>query len=130
MKFTLIVATAAIGLFAGSAFAGEGAGDPFPFRAAGVTTVTTGRAALPGGLDDPYPFRANSSPSISAQMLPTNGSEGGLETLNSLPKGAEIGTVAYAHQQSVRNYFQAQAAAHAATARVIQHPRIPAPTNG
>ena len=129
MKFTLIVATTAIGLFAGSAFAGEGAGDPFPFRAPGVTTVTTGRAVLPSGLDDPYPFRANSTSDNSTMLAPSNGSEGAVQSLNSLPVGAEVGTVGYAHQQNVRNYFQAQAA-RAAAARMAQQPARATPTNG
>ncbi len=113
MKTVLFAAAAVLALSAGTAFAGEGAGDPFPFRAPGVTTVTTGRAQLPGGLDDPFPFRADGTvmtQAVTSRTFPTNGAEGGIDSVNSLPAGSENGTAAYAQSQRVQQYLASRAA--------------------
>ena len=49
-------------------------------------------------------------PVMSGQVLPPNGSEGILQTANSLPPGFMIGTPEYAYAQSVQRYFAARAA--------------------
>ena len=98
MRFTLLAATiAAAGMIAHAAYAGEGNGDPFPFRAPGVTTTFNGYKALPPGLDDPYPFRAPGqavSQSDRDRMAPAPGSQAPVQSANSLPVGFEDGPAA------------------------------------
>ena len=133
MKVTLVAVVTALSLTSGIALAGEGAGDPFPFRAPGVVTYTTGRAVLPNAATDPYPFKAEGTvmtPSMSQQVLPTNGSQGAVQSVNSLPVGFENGTGASAHRASVQQYFQAQAARQAAVRVIAQHRSGGAANNG
>ena len=122
MKLVVFAAIATLGLSAGSAYAAEGGGDPFPFRVPGVTTVTTGMAVPSGANDDPFPFRANGiliTKAMSDRVLPTNGAEGSVQSANSIPPGANSGTGAYAENQTVQRYFQAQRTQ--AVARMAQH---------
>ena len=132
MKKVLIIAgVAGLSLATLPAFAGEGAGDPFPFRAPGVVTVTTGRADLPGANTDPYPFHAIGTlitAPMSEQSLPTNGAEGTVQTANSLPLGFEKGTAAYARVASAQKYRAAQLANR--VARLAQHETDVAPYKG
>ena len=131
MKIILFTAAAALSLSAASAIAGEGNGDPFPFRTPGVMTITTGRAILPGATDDPYPFKADGiliTPAMANQVLPTNGSEGAVQSVNSMPLGAEVGTPSYAYNWSVQTYFAARDA-RAAT-RLAKRQSAATPPNG
>ena len=128
MKILITAAVAGLGLAMATAHAGEGNGNPFPFRAPGLVTTTTGRAVLPGGSTDPYPFRGNSSAMLSDGAMPMNGSEGGVETANSLPRGFEKGTAAYAQTQSMQRYRAAQIATKAAL--VAQHQQAVPPYKG
>ena len=59
-------------------------------------------------------------PSLAGDVLPTNGSQGAVQTANSLPARFEEGTVAYAQATRVHNWMVARAqrsAAFAAAAR-------------
>ena len=67
--------------------------------------------------------RANAVPVVPGQVLPPNGSEGIVQTANSLPVGFANGTPAYEYAQSVRRSFAAQAARERqARVRSGQHP--------
>jgi hypothetical protein len=69
-------------------------------------------APAPGDVgSDSYPgfASANAVPVTAGQVLPPNGSEGIVQTANSLPVGFAIGTPAYEYAQSVQRYFAAQA---------------------
>jgi hypothetical protein len=112
MKMTL-AAVAALCLFtSAAAHAGEGNGEPFPFRGPGLPTLATPRAYAADTGSDAYPDLAG-RPSwietVGGSDVPVTGSEGVVQTANSLPRGFEEGTVAYAQAQSVRRYL-AQAA--------------------
>ncbi len=59
-------------------------------------------------------------PSLAGDVLPTNGSQGAVQTANSLPTRFEEGTVAYAQANRVHNWMVAhdqRSAAFAAAAR-------------
>lgn len=112
MKNTLLAAAAALTLITGTAIAGEGKGEPFPFRAAGLTVsaspalhADTGSAAYPDVTGRPAQLQA----AINPDLIPPNGSEGSVQTANSLPAGSSEGTVAYAQAQSVMRYLAQQA---------------------
>ena len=99
---TLISAALAV-----PAFAGEGAGDPFPFTAPGEITTAApqgfdvGQARLPE-LPQSYSFAFNGMPTTE----PTS-REGEVATANSLPRNALVGTVEFAQQRSVARWFAA-----------------------
>jgi hypothetical protein len=103
MKSSLLVATIALALGAHAAYAGEGAGDPFPFRAPGVTTVMKGFKQAPGGLDEPYPMKIPGHVVTAAEtdaLAPSNGAEGTVQSLNSMPRGFTDGMPSYAQVRS------------------------------
>ncbi len=111
MKTTLLAAAAVFGLSLAPALAGEGNGNPFPANYGTLTTTQT----LPQIADtgsQAYPDlkgRAGSDlPSLQAEVLPPNGNgEGAVQVANSLPRGAEEGTVAYAQERSVHAWMVA-----------------------
>ena len=51
--------------------------------------------------------------STNGNVLPTNGSEGAVQTASSMPAGAEQRTAAYETAQSVARYWAQQQARHA-----------------
>ncbi len=84
MKTTYLIPALLIGSLslAAPALAGEGNGDPFAFRANGVTTQL--RAGAVGSIQNPFPFAAPGTPgSTTAQQ--DVGSVHGYDTANSLP---------------------------------------------
>lgn len=99
----------------GTAFAGEGGRDPFPFGVPGAVVrnaplvADTGSSAYPE-MPSAFAFAPTGGPVIEA-----SGQESVVQTAQSLPQGALDGTVAYAQQQSVARYFAQQAARHYAT---------------
>ena len=111
MKTTLLAAAAVFGLLLAPAFAGEGNGDPFPGNYGTMTTTQslpqvadTGSQAYPDLTGRP----GSDLPSLQAEVLPSNGNgEGAVQTANSLPRGAEEGTVAYAQARSVHVWMLA-----------------------
>lgn len=60
-------------------------------------------------------------PSLAGNVLPTNGSQGIVQTANSLPAHFEDSTVAYAQAQSVQNWMVAHNGHAAAFAAARQH---------
>ncbi len=116
MKTTLLAAAALFGLALAPAMAGEGQGNPFPGNF-GTLTVSrslpqvadTGSQAYPDFTGRP----GSDLPSLMAEVLPTDGSEGAVQTANSLPKGAEDGTVVYAQARSVNAWMLAHSGRNA-----------------
>ncbi len=114
MKLTILAAVALMSLGLAPAMAGEGTGEPFPNNAGVVTTQTaltgsqladTGSAAYPNFAGRP----GSDLPHLAGNVLPTSGSEGAIQTANSLPAHFEEGTVAYAQANSVQNWMLAHA---------------------
>ena len=134
MKTTLFAAAAALSLVAATAVhaasGGAGNGDPFPFRAPGTTVVNppsyadTGSIAYPALSGRPSQVVTVGGPGA----VPMTGSQAGVETANSLPRGFQEGTIAYAQEQSVQRYFAAQAAAR--SSRVVQTAQAPSKPRG
>ena len=126
-KILLVIAVLSTSTTA--AFAGEGNGDPFPFAATGPImaamptspTEETGTTPMwskrpPNSLPDSQAAMASANRkylyvgSTNGKVLPTNGSEGAVQTANSMPAGAERGTAAYETAQSVARYWAQQQA--------------------
>ena len=114
MKLTIFAAAALISLGLAPAMAGEGTGEPFPNHAGTVTTQTaltvsqvadTGSAAYPNFAGRP----GSDLPHLAGNVLPASGSEGVIQTANSLPAHFEEGTVAYAQANRVQNWMLAHA---------------------
>ena len=111
MKTILLTAAALFGLALAPALAGEGNGDPFPGNYGTVITTQalpqvadTGSQAYPDLTGRP----GSDLPSLQAEVLPANGNgEGAIQTANSLPRGAEEGTVAYAQARSIHTWMLA-----------------------
>ena len=115
MNTTLRAAVTALSLVAATAAhaasgGGAGNGDPFPFHAPGITVVNpppyadTGSIAYPDLAGRPSQVVTAGGP----DGVPMTGSQAGVETANSLPRGFQDGTVAYAQQQSVQRYLAAR----------------------
>ena len=110
---TLILAAAILGLgVAAPAFAGEGQGDPFAYSTtAGTRLIRQAQAPDVGSAQYPNIVGRPGSnlPRLAGAILPTDGNEGVVQTANSLPRGAEEGTVTYAQAQSVNRWMMAHA---------------------
>ena len=115
MRTILLTAVAALALVAASAQASPGDSDPFPFRAPSVTVQSPQPYADTGS--HAYPDLAGRPSQVVTAggfgVVPITGSQAGVNTANSLPRGFQDGTVAYAQQQSVLRYLAAQQAAQA-----------------
>ncbi len=122
MKITILAVAGALSLIAGTAFAGEGNGNPFPFQ--GTAQIVGNSVANDTGSQGTPSFSGPSVVVTAGGTLPTNGSQSVVQTANSLPRGFENGTVAYAQAESVSRYLVAQAArvqtAHVQTGRLAQ----------
>ncbi len=120
-KLTIIATVAALSLSTTAFAEGEGNGDPFPFRAQPQTAYIAngpGYAATADVGSQQYPAAnpALSFASNGAPILPENGSNGPVQTANSLPVGFEEGTVAYMQAQSINRWYAQQADHRFATA--------------
>ena len=96
------LAASLFALMMGAAQAGEGNGDPFPNTAAHSLVANqvlsdTGSEAIPV-------YGPRVTMVTQGDVLPTNGSDGIVQTANSLPRGFEDGTVAYAQAQSMQRW--------------------------
>ena len=94
---------------------GEGAGDPFPFRAPGVVIAHPSSLADRGSAA--YPNFSSRPAQLVAEgqgILPPNGSEGAVQTAASLPPGSLDGTAAILQAKSTDRFF-AMAAARRST---------------
>ena len=121
IRFTAAVAAITLALAAAPASAQEGNGNPFPFSVPNVSATTDAQFASAGG--ETYPnadvgseayVNAAGLPGsdlsvVADALLPGIGSEAPVQTANSLPRNFEVGTLAYARAESVRQHFAAQA---------------------
>ena len=112
MKLTLLAAAAALSIVTAAAHAeSEGAGDPFAFSAPGITFAAPRAYADTGSANYPD-LRGRPSETATADHLdaaPAAGSEGSVQTANSLPRGFSDGTVAEAQARSVARFFAERA---------------------
>jgi len=118
MKTFFVAAIVATSLGLAPAMAGEGNRDPFPSNTGNLTAsvaiapplfADTGSQAYPT-----QPGRPGSDlPSLAGDVLPTNGSQGIVQTANSLPAHFEEGTVAYAQANHIRAWMLAHARSNA-----------------
>jgi hypothetical protein len=115
MKTMLLAAAAVLSLPVGAALAASPynvLGNPVPFSAPATSVVAappssdTGSQAYQGSAPGP------ALPVVEGTVLPTNGSDGIVQTANSLPPGFERGTAGLTQDQSVDRYLQAEAAQH------------------
>ncbi len=116
MKTLILAAIVASGLGLAPAMAAEGNSEPFPFNAGGFTThaprvADTGSEAYPNLVGRP----GSDLPALAGNVLPTNGSEGIVQTANSLPAHFEEGTVAYAQANRIHDWMLAHARQNAPT---------------
>ena len=115
-----IIAASVFSLMMGVAQAGEGNGDPFP----NTTThgVVANQVLSDTGSESTPAFGPGVTVLTQGDVLPANGSEGVVQTANSLPRGFEEGTVAYAQAQSMQRWALTHQAAPAAQfAQFAQH---------
>ena len=121
MKTLFLAAAVAFSLGLAPAFAAEGNGEPFPNTAVtfAPSTATVSQQFADTG-SNAYPNTAgrpgSNLPSLAGDVLPANGSEGAVQTANSLPAHFEEGTVAYAQATRVHNWMVAHAQRSAAFA--------------
>lgn len=124
---TLFLAAVALSLGLAPAFAGEGNGEPFPNTAESFTARATTPSQYADTGSNAYPNVAgrpgSDLPGLAGDVLPANGSEGAVQTANSLPARFEEGTVAYAQATRVRDWMVAHAQRSAAFASAA--PRTP-----
>ncbi len=120
MKTFILAAIVASSLGFAPAMAAEGNSEPFPNNAgsfmphAALTApqvAETGSEAYPSILGRP----GSDLPQLAGNVLPTNGSEGIVQTANSLPAHFEEGTVAYAQANRIHNWMLAHAVRSAST---------------
>ena len=109
MNTKIIIATTIAALsLATTAFAGEGAGDPFPFRAPAASFSASTPARDTGSAQYQAYNSAQTSTTFNNATLPENGQNGPVQTANDLPVGFENGTAAYMTAQSVNRWFAQQ----------------------
>jgi len=89
MKTILIAALAVSALAATPALAGEGNGEPFPFRSRGITTFAAPQRADVGSAAYPdVRGRSGTFVEMSAgSVVPDTGTEAPIQTANSVPTG-------------------------------------------
>lgn len=111
-KNRTLLAAAFVVLAFGAAptFAAEG-GDPFASGPGGsVTAVQLRSVAADVGSEQEYDLagRPGTGLALSAELLPVNGSEGIVQTANSVPPKFEDGTVQFAHARDAQATRAAQ----------------------
>lgn len=109
---TPFIAAALLALSMGTAYAGEGNGEPFPNTASSGNVVANQVLSDTGSETAPH-FGRGVSLLTQGDVLPTDGTESAVQTANSLPRGFETGTVAYAQAESVQRWVLAHQAASA-----------------
>ena len=107
MKLTILATVAALSLATTAHAESEGAGDPFAFRAPGITTVNPSTYADTGSAAFPDLTGRISQAALAGgpNTVATAGSEGTVQTAASLPRGFSDGTVAYTQAQSVARFL-------------------------
>lgn len=104
----ILVAASLFALMMGAAQAGEGNGEPFSNTTA--HSVVANQVLSDTGSESAPAYGPGVTVLTQGDVLPTNGSEGVVQTANSLPPGFEDGTVAYAQAQSVQRWVLAHQA--------------------
>jgi hypothetical protein len=79
-------------------------------RPATTGTVLASPALRDTGSETYQSFAGRSVPVVPGQVLQPNGSEGIVQTANSLPRGFLLGTPEYNYAQSVQRYFAVRTA--------------------
>ncbi len=111
---TILAAAALLSLASTApAFAGEANYEPFNNNRSTLATTYAGQSyrapvtADVGSAQYPSPAGrpGTTLTALNNDVLPPNGSEGAVQSANSLPRGFEQGTVAYAQAQSVQNWM-------------------------
>ncbi len=106
LKATFTAAVAVLSLLAGPVLAeSEGNGDPFPFQAGLQATAGSPFATETGSTAYPRTTGNTTQPSALARLEPASGSEAGVQTANSLPRGFDNGSVASTQASSVNRYL-------------------------
>lgn len=121
-NLTLAIAILASFGLSTAALAGEGNAEPFPNDQNFGSVTVQAQTADVGGASYPAPNPKLSTKSTGAQLLPANGSNGIVETANSLPAGAMAGTAHYAQAQSTARYYASRRAHGFAQARAAAQP--------
>ena len=109
MKKIVIAAVSALALSGIVQARAESNGLAAVERPATTGTILSSPALADTGSENYQGFAGPSVPVMSGQVLPSNGSEGIVQTANSLPAGFMIGTPEYQYAQSVQRYFAARA---------------------
>jgi len=109
MKKIVIAAVSALALSGIVQARAESNGLAAVERPATTGTILSSPALADTGSENYQGFAGPSVPVMSGQVLPPNGSEGIVQTANSLPAGFMIGTPEYQYAQSVQRYFAARA---------------------
>jgi hypothetical protein len=112
MKTMLFAAAVALSLSAGTASAAPPynvVGNPFPLSAPSTSIVATPPASDTGSQAYQGSGPDHAALVFEGQVLPTNGSNGIVQTANSLPPGFQRGVAAYTQGQSVGRSLQAEA---------------------
>lgn len=103
---TIFVAATLLALLGGVAQAAEGNSEPFPNRAA-TGPVVANQVLRDTGSEATPSYGPGVTALTQGDVLPTNGSNSIVQTANSLPRGFEDGTVAYAQAQRVQRWMLA-----------------------
>jgi len=125
MKISLTVLSTMAVLVSGvPAGAGEGDGSDFPGLLQPHATLANPVISQTGSEAYPSVVGSQRNPIVVGSLLPSNGSEGIVQTENSLPRGFEKGPPAYEYAQSVQRYWarsQATGLAQAPASRVASN---------
>jgi hypothetical protein len=110
MNKILIVAASVLALSGVIQARAESNGLALVERPATTATVLASPALTDTGSEAYQSFAGPSVPMVSGQVLQPNGSEGIVQTANSLPRGFLLGTPEYNYAQSVQRYFAVRTA--------------------
>jgi hypothetical protein len=122
MNTKLLVATAVASLsLATAAFASEGKGNPFPLNLPLYTVTVAGAPRDVGSEGYPAPRQTLSSANTAVALLPSNGGNGGVESVNSRPPNWSVGTEQYMQAESLKRWRAEQAEDGYAGATAASH---------
>jgi hypothetical protein len=111
MKISLIAMATIVSLASAPAVrAGEGNGPDFPGLLQPHAVLANPMTAQTGSEAYPAAIGTTLNPVVAGNVLPTNGSEGIVQTANSLPPGFTNGTSAAEYAQSVQRYWASRPA--------------------